>query len=77
MTSNGNTEKTTKMARDKDDKDLPKITVTKLTPQLMSLWNKELERLHKALIAAETAPEDKEWVKKQIEQLHSKVFGDG
>lgn len=59
-----------------DSEELPRIVVTKITPQLLTLWNKELERLHKML---KEAPDDatKEWSKSQITRLHKMVFGNG
>lgn len=47
---------------------------SKIPPQLLSLWNKELARLHQTLTTKDLSEQDRAWVKAQIEQLHSKIF---
>jgi hypothetical protein len=61
--------------KDKDSGDGPKITIHKLPPQLIKSWDKELDRLHTALTSPNLPAEDREWVKRQIESIHSKMFG--
>lgn len=63
------------MAAKNNNEEKPEIIVTKITPQLMNLWNKELERLHKTLTSQHINDGDREWVKERIKVLHGLVFG--
>jgi hypothetical protein len=59
----------------KNEEDL-QIQIMKATPQLIQLWNKELERLHRTLASKELTDEDRKWVREQIVSLHKKLMGD-
>jgi hypothetical protein len=62
--------------RNLDDME-PKIVVTKINDKLISLWDKELTRLHKTLTDPNTNEETKKFAQEQIVKLHGMIFGTG
>jgi hypothetical protein len=55
----------------------PKIVITKMNDKLISLWDKELTRLHKTLVDTGASDETRKFAQEQIIKLHKMIFGQG